>query len=105
MKLIEKKCPNCGAGLEFDDEAKTCKCQYCKRSFAIERDVDDVDKINLIYDKMHEPFKTMMMIPIIAAFVIISIIILIITFNIRTRNSSFLKMILMIMKLLKRLKS
>ena len=38
MRIIEKKCPNCGASLEFDDKAKSCKCEYCKRSFEIERE-------------------------------------------------------------------
>ena len=38
MKLIEKKCPNCGASLEFNDSDKSCKCQYCHRAFEIERD-------------------------------------------------------------------
>ena len=38
MKLIEKKCPNCGANLEFGDNDKSCKCQYCHRAFEIERD-------------------------------------------------------------------
>ena len=38
MKLIEKKCPNCGASLSFNDNDKSCKCEYCKRNFEIERD-------------------------------------------------------------------
>ncbi|MBQ6323334.1 MAG: hypothetical protein IJI22_00700 [Bacilli bacterium] len=38
MRLIEKKCPNCGASLEFNDTDKSCKCQYCHRAFEIERD-------------------------------------------------------------------
>lgn len=38
MKLIEKKCPNCGASLEFSETAKSCKCEYCHRAFEIERD-------------------------------------------------------------------
>ena len=74
MRLIEKKCPNCGANLEFDENDKSCKCTYCKRSFEIERDTDNLDKFNLIYDKMQKPVKTFMMIPFIFAFVIIVII-------------------------------
>lgn len=38
MRIIEKKCPNCGAGLEFNETARVCKCDYCKRSFVIEHD-------------------------------------------------------------------
>ncbi len=37
MNLIEKKCPNCGASLEFSDTDKSCKCNYCHRAFEIER--------------------------------------------------------------------
>ena len=65
MRLIEKKCPNCGANLEFDENDKSCKCQYCKRSFEIERDTDNLDKFNLIYDKMQKPVKAFFMIPFI----------------------------------------
>ena len=48
MKLIEKKCPNCGAGLSFNDNDKSCKCDYCKRAFEIERDntIDSSVSIN-----------------------------------------------------------
>lgn len=38
MKLIEKECPNCGASLSFTKEDTSCKCEYCKREFEIERD-------------------------------------------------------------------
>ena len=41
MKLIEKKCPNCGASLSFDENDKVTKCDYCKREFEIERDAQD----------------------------------------------------------------
>ena len=40
MRLIEKECPNCGAGLSFTENDKSCKCEYCKREFEIERDRD-----------------------------------------------------------------
>ena len=45
MKLIEKKCPNCGAGLEFKDSDKNCKCTHCGSSFEIERDSSKPDSI------------------------------------------------------------
>lgn len=38
MRLIEKKCPNCGGGLKFTFEDKETKCEYCGRCFEIERD-------------------------------------------------------------------
>ena len=40
MKLIEKKCPNCGGSLEFSETDKSCKCEYCHRAFEIERDAN-----------------------------------------------------------------
>ncbi len=43
MKIIEKKCPNCGAGLSFGDTDKSCKCEYCHREFEIERDENKTD--------------------------------------------------------------
>ena len=46
MKLIEKKCPNCGASLSFDENDKVTRCDYCKREFEIERDAQD--RINLV---------------------------------------------------------
>ena len=41
MKLIEKKCPNCGASLEFNKDSTSCRCEYCKREFEIERENTD----------------------------------------------------------------
>ena len=38
MRLVEKKCPNCGANLEFGEKDKSCKCNYCHRAYEIERD-------------------------------------------------------------------
>lgn len=58
MRLIEKECPNCGAGLHFNKEDTTCKCEYCKREFEIERDkekkkIDD----QYILNELKTPFK------------------------------------------------
>ena len=86
MKLIEKKCPNCGAGLEFSDTDKSCKCQYCHRAFEIERDMNIdssfEDQFNL--SELQKPFQ-------IFTFVYIFIIIivgLIIMFSIAFSFSS-----------------
>lgn len=46
MKLIEKKCPNCGASLSFSDTDKSCKCEYCERSFEIERCNDNSSNLS-----------------------------------------------------------
>ena len=46
MELIEKKCPNCGASLEFGDNDKSCTCNYCHRSFIIEKNTTlDVENL------------------------------------------------------------
>lgn len=58
MRLIEKECPNCGAGLSFTKDDTTCKCEYCKREFEIERDTDKkklVDQFSL--SELKTPFK------------------------------------------------
>ena len=58
MRLIEKECPNCGAGLHFDKDDTTCKCEYCKREFEIERDTEK-KKLNeqYILSELKTPFK------------------------------------------------
>ena len=38
MKFVEKKCPNCGAGLKFDDNATSVVCEYCNQTYYIQRD-------------------------------------------------------------------
>ena len=58
MRLIEKECPNCGAGLHFTKEDTTCRCEYCKREFEIERDTDKkklIDQFTL--SELKTPFK------------------------------------------------
>ena len=66
MKLIEKKCPNCGASLEFSETDKSCKCPYCHRAFEIERDshldVSDIaEQFNL--NDLHKTLDTMLPTP------------------------------------------
>ena len=88
MRLIEKKCPNCGADLEFDENAKSCKCSYCKRSFEIERDVNDLEKINLVFDKVEKPVKAMFIIPFVFAIVIFLIVFCSIFFGFRRQTNT-----------------
>ena len=58
MRLIEKECPNCGAGLHFTKDDTTCKCEYCKREFEIERDTEKkkLDE-QFILNELKTPFK------------------------------------------------
>lgn len=58
MKLVEKKCPNCGASLSFNSTDKEVTCNYCKVSFEIERDVEDLidkEKIAKMANDMLDP--------------------------------------------------
>lgn len=59
MKLIEKKCPNCGASLSFSDNDKSCKCEYCERSFEIERCNDSSSNLsdNFSLSELKTPAK------------------------------------------------
>ena len=45
MKLVEKKCPNCGGSLKFSFQDKETTCEFCGRCFEIERD-DSLDEDN-----------------------------------------------------------
>lgn len=89
MNLVEKKCPNCGANLSFDENDKSCKCEYCKREFEIERDTDSIDKINLIYHditkNVSKGFKYISIIYFIVFFVI-AMVLSIVSFSIFHSN-------------------
>ena len=37
MKLVEKKCPRCGAGLSFNSNDKEVMCPYCRAKYEIDR--------------------------------------------------------------------
>ena len=43
MKIIEKKCPNCGANLEYKVGERDVKCSSCRRAYAVEYDHDIPD--------------------------------------------------------------
>lgn len=60
MRLIEKECPNCGAGVKFNEDDKSCKCEYCQREFEIERDKEDkkrFDPKNYKLTELKTPMK------------------------------------------------
>ena len=87
MRLIEKKCPNCGADLEFDENAKSCKCSYCKRSFEIERDLNDIEKFNLVYNTIHRPMKLIVLIPVLVVFAFIILVNVLVFTNVGSHKS------------------
>ena len=41
MRLIEKKCPGCGASIKIDENAKKGVCEYCKKEFIVEEDAGE----------------------------------------------------------------
>ena len=78
MDLIERKCPNCGAGLEFNESDKSCTCQYCKRTFEIKRDLTDADKIDLIYNKVKEPIKYIVILHLIIPIIVVIVVLILV---------------------------
>ena len=72
MKLIEKKCPNCGANLEFSDTDKSCKCSHCNSAFEIERELEQNNNVNLDQQFiLNEMPKGLRFIPILFVFIFI----------------------------------
>lgn len=73
MRLVEKKCPNCGAELEFGDSDKSCKCNYCHRSFEIERDQEHSNEVSWENQfTLNEISKGFQIIPIVFIFIFIA---------------------------------
>lgn len=46
MKIIEKKCPNCGANLDFQVGERDIQCKSCRRKYAVEYGDIDFDQLN-----------------------------------------------------------
>lgn len=101
MKLVQKKCPNCGAGLSFNDNDTNVKCEYCKQTYFIEKDekkakeVDDQhfdDYFNLVSDVAKPVVKTFAFMHIfgVVVFIVIAFVIFMITFGMfRSFNVDF----------------
>ena len=53
MKIIEKKCPNCGGNLDFKVGERDVRCESCRRKFAVEYDAD----INDLSEKAMDALK------------------------------------------------
>ena len=76
MKLVEKKCPNCGAPLSFKTNDNEITCNYCKKEFVIEKEdptLEDLfDESNYVLNYMEDIGKTAIIAKII--FIVIFII-------------------------------
>lgn len=46
MKIVEKKCPNCGASLDFKVGERDIVCSHCRRKFAVKYDGVDFAKLS-----------------------------------------------------------
>lgn len=89
MKLIEKKCPNCGSSLSFGPNDKETKCTYCNASFEIERENESESVIPenfLLHQKTVRRMSTAIMIISIIVFIAIFITFILMFF----RMSSFI---------------
>lgn len=93
MKLVEKKCPKCGADLSFETKAKEVKCKYCNSSFVIDREGDYSDLVEEMIDpellnmpvKMFKHFNRVSTIVTIFIFVVAIIIFCVIAFGFFSR--------------------
>lgn len=49
MKLVEKKCPSCGAGLKFGENDTNVTCEYCNKTYYLQKD----EKKSMKVDESH----------------------------------------------------
>lgn len=77
MKLVEKKCPNCGASLKFNKEDTSITCNYCKAVFDIEKDPTEevAEEFVLHFKTVRKMSKTIIIFTMVIFVVILLIII------------------------------
>lgn len=75
MKLVEKKCPNCGANIEFNSDDKSVTCNYCNTTFTIEKDpTEEIKEEFILRAKTVRKMSKTVMIFSMVVFIIILII-------------------------------
>lgn len=57
MKMIKKKCPYCGADLEYHYGDHEAKCNYCKQSLIVEYEKLPFTEIKAMMDYYKEKYK------------------------------------------------
>ncbi|MBQ8659395.1 MAG: hypothetical protein IJ475_00960 [Bacilli bacterium] len=57
MRLVQKKCPNCGATIDFDENIKKVKCAYCGQTYVIEKDNDMIKNQEDISKHLDDAFE------------------------------------------------
>ena len=45
MEILNYKCPNCSAGLEFNSKTQKMACEYCGNSYTVE----ELEELNGIH--------------------------------------------------------
>jgi DNA-directed RNA polymerase subunit RPC12/RpoP/biopolymer transport protein ExbD len=72
MRLVQKKCPNCGAAIDFDDTTKKVKCAYCGQTFFVEKDVEKINNMVDIDSHLEDAYELVNKVrtPFIAIFII-----------------------------------
>ena len=78
MKFVEKKCPNCGAGLKFNDDASDVVCEYCNKTYYIQRDEKKYAKLDEAHRANAYKFVDEVGKPIVKAFAAAQIIMMIV---------------------------
>ncbi|MCQ2571248.1 MAG: hypothetical protein MJ154_03305 [Candidatus Saccharibacteria bacterium] len=99
MKIVEKKCPNCGANLDFKVGESDVTCSGCRRKFAVEYDhtnfeslsheaVEKLNELNVQLMPVHKIVSTMSIVIFAIVFVTIAISMIMFTINFtKTSNS------------------
>lgn len=68
MKIIEKTCPNCGANIDFNKGDTKVKCEYCKKTYVIEEDKEDIALVEM------KTFSRLFMVIFFIAFIFIAFV-------------------------------
>lgn len=64
-KLIKGTCPQCGAPVEFDENADRATCEYCGTSFVVDKNITNINidnsknkstTVNILSGKKKEKF-------------------------------------------------
>lgn len=50
MEILNYKCPNCSAGLEFNSKTQKMACEYCGNSYTVE-------ELEELEEQKEEPLK------------------------------------------------
>ena len=44
MRVVEKKCPNCGASIEINEDTKIYKCKYCHTTLEKDKNEEFIEE-------------------------------------------------------------